>query len=67
MSHSVSLDQRDDEDHAATLRDRGHSWSAIADTLGTTPATAKLYAQASDKRLAEHHASTQYALFPLGD
>lgn len=53
------------QDDAAQLRAQGHSWPAIADTLGPgiTVAAAKRLAAASDARAALVAARDQLGLF----
>lgn len=55
--------QHADEDHAASLRDRGHSWTEIADALGITVSLAKHYATTADHRARSIAARDQLDLF----
>lgn len=55
--------QHADEDHAASLRDRGHSWTEIADDLGITVSLAKHYVTTADHRAAQQAARNQLDLF----
>ncbi len=54
--------QHADEDHAADLRDRGHSWAEIADDLGITISLAKHYATTADHRARSTAARNQLDL-----
>lgn len=54
------MDDHADQDLAADLKARGHTWTHIADILGTTPAVARRYAEHSDQRA--HHRAHQHQL-----
>lgn len=56
-------DQIQDQDAAARMRADKHSWAEIAEALAITPTQARLYAEASDKRLLEIRDRTQIPLF----
>lgn len=58
MTHHIS-----DEDLAAQLRDHGHTWPEIADTLHITVNTAKKYAAAADQRAHDRAHKHQTSLF----
>lgn len=55
--------QRLDEDCAAQMRHHGHTWAAIAAELGVSVATARRYADASDRRVLERARRDQLSLF----
>lgn len=62
-TNTPDAQQLADEDLAAELRDHGHSWAFVADTLNVTTTTAKHFAAAADTRAAARAARHQIALF----
>lgn len=65
MTGRENHQQTSDEDLAADMRDQRIPWSKVAQELGVTTATAKLYAAASDRRAADRMERSQIPLFEV--